>query len=294
MNALFLINERSGTGRHGDIRTIIRAHWPHDAPEIAGCPPSTDDLDAVIDAAERNGVEIVFAVGGDGTVHEIARRLIGRPIALGIVPTGSGNGFARHLGLSIEPSNMLRSIADARIETIDTAEVNGRPFIGVLGVGFDAFIAERFASSTVRGMRTYIREGLFGFASYRPQRYEITVDGKQRQEDAFVIAVANSSQYGNNARIAPLASLQDGLLDVVIIRDVTLLAVPEMMARLFSGSLHRSRNVTTVQGKEIVLRRDGAGPAHVDGEPLLMSDELRVVIREKTLKVLVPKSAQRI
>ena len=294
MNALFLINERSGTRRRIDIRTVIRAHWPHDRPEIAGCPDSMDDLDSVIEAAERNGVEVVFAVGGDGTVHEIARRLIGKTIALGIVPTGSGNGFARHLGLSIEPSNMLRSIADARVETIDTAEVNGRPFLGVMGVGFDAFIAERFASSTVRGMSTYIREGLFGYVSYRPQRYELTIDGRGREEDAFVIAVANSSQYGNNARIAPLASLQDGLLDLVIIRNVSLLGVPEMMARLFSGSLHRSRNVTTVQGKEIVVRRDAAGPAHVDGEPLSMPAELRVVIREKSLKVLVPRIARRI
>ncbi len=294
MNALFLINERSGARRRSDIRSVIRAHWPHDRSEIAGCPDRTDDLDSVIEKAERDGVDVVFAVGGDGTVHEIARRLIGKTIALGIVPTGSGNGFARHLGLSIEPSDLLRSIADARVETIDTAEVNGHPFLGVMGVGFDAFIAERFASSTIRGMRTYIWEGLFGYASYRPHRYELTVDGVRRDEEAFVIAVANSSQYGNNARIAPLASLQDGLLDVVIIQNVSLLGIPEMMARLFSGSIHRSRNVTTVQGKEIIVRRDATGPAHVDGEPLVMPEELRVAIRPRSLNVLVPRSARRI
>jgi len=248
----------------------------------------------VIDDAVRNGVEVVFAVGGDGTVHEIAKRLIDKPIALGIVPTGSGNGFARHLGVSIDPSNVLRSIATSRIETIDTAEVNGNPFLGVMGIGFDACIAARFASSTVRGIRTYIREGLFGYVSYRPQSYEITIDGNVRKETAFVIAVANSSQYGNNAKIAPLASVQDGLLDLVIIRRASPLSVPALMARLFSGSLHRSPVVATVQAREIVIRRAAAGPAHVDGEPIHMPEELRVRIRPQSLRVLVPSGALRI
>jgi YegS/Rv2252/BmrU family lipid kinase len=294
MNALFLINDRSGPRRQFDVRSVIRAHWPHQECEIASCPAAREDLDSIIAAAVRNGVEVVFAVGGDGTVHEVARRLIDQPVALGIVPTGSGNGFARHLGLSIEPSNLLRAVATASVATIDTAEVNGKPFLGVMGVGFDAFIAERFASSTVRGMFTYVRDGILAYASYRAQKYEVTIDGKTTIENAFVVAVANSSQYGNNARIAPLASLQDGLLDVVIIRDVSILGVPEMMARLFSGSLHRSRNVTTIQGKEIVIRRDSAGPAHLDGEPLVLPEELRVRIRPKSLRVLVPETGRRI
>ena len=293
MNALFLVNERSGARRTYDVRTLIRTHWPHERCNIEGCS-SKDELDRIIDDAERAGIEAIFAVGGDGTVHEIARRLIGRQIALGIVPTGSGNGFARHLGLAIEPADVLRSAMELRVATIDTAEVNGRAFIGVMGIGFDAFIAERFASSTVRGMRTYIVEGVRGYAAYRRQDYELTIDGEQQRVHAFVIAVANSSQYGNNAQVAPLASVQDGLLDVVVIRDAPLLSVPFMTARLFSGSVHRSRNVATARGRDIVIRRGGAGPAHLDGEPLDLPAELTVRIRPRSLNVLIPADTRRI
>lgn len=291
MNALFLINERSGARRTYDIRDIIRAHWQHERFEMAGCS-SKEDLDDIISGAQRNGFEVIFAVGGDGTVHEVGRRLIDTPLTLGIIPTGSGNGFARHLGLSIEPAALLHSIPALHNDTIDTAEVNGHPFLAVMGVGFDAFIAERFASSTVRGIRTYVREGVLGYASYRRQRYELTIDGSTRAESAFVIAVANASQYGNNARIAPLASVQDGLLDVVVIRDASIFSIPMMMARLFSGSLHRSSNVTTQQAREVIIRREDAGPAHVDGEPVAMAAELRICIRPRSLKVLVPAGAR--
>ena len=293
MNALFLVNERSGARRTYDVRALIRTHWPHERCNIEGCS-SKDELDRIIDDAERAGIEAIFAVGGDGTVHEIARRLIGRQIALGIVPTGSGNGFARHLGLAIAPADVLRSAMSLRVTTIDTAEVNGRAFIGVMGIGFDAFIAERFASSTVRGMRTYIIEGVRGYAAYRRQDYELTIDGERQQVHAFVIAIANSSQYGNNAQVAPLASVQDGLLDVVVIRDAPLLGVPFMTARLFSGSFHRSRNVATVRGQEIVIRRTGAGPAHLDGEPVDLPSDLTVRIRPRSLNVLIPADARQI
>jgi diacylglycerol kinase (ATP) len=291
MNALFLVNERSGLRRSYDVRDVIRTHWPHERCNIEACGPK-EQLDDIIDAAARDGIEVIFAVGGDGTVHEIARRLIGKPLTLGIVPTGSGNGFARHLGLSMRPATVVRSIARLQKQTVDTAEVNGRPFIGVMGVGLDAFIADRFAASKVRGMRTYIREGIGSFMTYRPHDYELTIDGATRTVTATLIAVANSSQYGNSARIAPQASIQDELLDVVIVRDPPLIALPMMMTRLFSGSLHRSPHVLTVQGREVLIRREGTGPAHVDGEPLDPVGELRVRIRPRSLNVLVPASAR--
>jgi len=285
MNALFLFNERSGVRRGYDLRAVIREHWPHERCDIESCG-TKDDLDRIIGDAERAGVETIFAIGGDGTVHEVARRLIGKQLTLGIVPAGSGNGFARHLGLAMEPATLMRSIPALQKQTIDTAEVNGRPFIGVMGVGFDAFIADRFESSKVRGMRTYIREGLSAYATYHPQPYELTIDGVSQRVEAYVIAIANASQYGNNARIAPAASVQDGLLNVVIIRDAPLIAVPIMMMRLFSGSIDHSRFVTNLQGREIVVRRDSPAAAHVDGEPLVLPEELRVSVRPRSLNVL--------
>jgi diacylglycerol kinase (ATP) len=249
----------------------------------------------MIEGAARDGFEAVYAVGGDGTVHEIAKRLVGTQLALGILPTGSGNGFARHLGLPVEPVASLGSCGDGVVVTIDTAEINDTRFVGVMGVGFDAFIADRFAASTVRGFQTYVQLGVRGYLNYRAEEYELEVDGKAMTRKAFVIAVANGSQYGNNARIAPLASVRDGVLDLVLVDRVPLLTAPWMLMRLFNGTVHRARGVTVMQGKSITIRRAAAGPAHLDGEPLLMPAELRIRVNPRSLKVLVPREyAERI
>jgi len=291
VKALFVVNERSGRKRDYDVRDVIRDASPFEH-EIVSCGRK-EDLDAVVDRAERDAFEVVYAVGGDGTVHETAKRLIGRGPALGVLPTGSGNGFARHIGLPADPAGSLRACRGGRIVTIDTAVVNEQPFVGVMGIGFDAVIADRFATSTVRGLETYVKEGLRAFAAFRAEEYEMVIDGERLRRRAFVIAIANSGQYGNNARIAPLASLQDGLLDVVIVGETRFFSTPLLIARLFSGSVHRSKRVKTLQAREITIRRSVAGPAHLDGEPVTLPEELRVRIVPQSLKVLVPDAATR-
>lgn len=289
MKALFIVNRRSGTKRGFDAAAVIRRACPFEH-EIA-FSERKEDLDAMIDAAEGNGVDVVFAVGGDGTVHETAKRLIGRGPALGILPTGSGNGFARHIGLPLDPAACLAACGRGRIVTIDTASVNEHPFLGLMGIGLDAVIAERFASSNVRGLRTYVKEGLHAFAALHAEEYEIEIHGRRQRHRAIVIAVANSGQYGNNARVAPRASIQDGLLDVVIIGETNLLRAPVLIARLFSGSFHRARGVTTLQASELTIRRASAGPAHLDGEPLTLPAELHIRVRPRSLRLLVPDSS---
>ncbi len=291
MKALFVVNERSGKKRGYDIASVIRGACPFEH-EIASCGRK-DELDAMIDAAEDAGIDVVFAVGGDGTMHETAKRLIGRGPALGILPTGSGNGFARHIGLPLDPATSLHAYGAGRIVAIDTALANDDPFLGIMGIGFDAVIAERFASSTVRGLETYVREGLSAFASFHAEEYELEINGETMRRRAFVIAIANSGQYGNNARIAPLASLQDGLLDVVIIDETNLFAAPMLLARLFSGSFHRGAGVTSVQTKELTIRRASAGIAHLDGEPVTLPAKLRVSVRPGSLRLLVPDGAMK-
>lgn len=289
MKALFVINERSGAKRRYDIADVIRRAAPFEH-EVVSCERK-EDLDAIVDRAEHDGVDIVFAVGGDGTVHETAKRLIGRKLTLGILPIGSGNGFARHIGLPADPAAALRSCSGGRVVTIDTASVNDRPFLGVMGIGFDAVIADRFASSSVRGLQTYIREGLRAFTQFKADEYDLTLNGATMRRRAFVIAVANSGQYGNNARVAPLASLQDGLLDVVIVDDTHLLNAAFLMARLFSGSFHRAPGVTTLQTTEVTIRRTSAGPAHLDGEPFTLGEDLHVRVVPQSLRLLVPDHA---
>jgi len=292
VKTLFLVNARSGANRRLDLTALIRETWPHEH-EIFACG-SKDELDDVIRSAAARGVRIIYAVGGDGTVQEIAKRLINNDLVLGILPTGSGNGFARHLGIPMNPQASLRACCDLRIETIDTATVNGTPFINAMGVGFDAWIADAFAVAGTRGMRTYVRVGLRGLARCVAEEYELTMDGETVRRSAIVIAVANGSQYGNNARIAPLASLQDGLLDVTLIESASFIRMPMLLAQLFAGSLHHARGVTTFRGRTITITRSSAGAAHLDGEPVTMPESLTIAIVPRSLKVIVPRAARAI
>jgi YegS/Rv2252/BmrU family lipid kinase len=289
VKTLFLVNPRSGAKRKYDIEALIRENFaaPH---EVRQCPRK-EDLDPMIDAAEGEGFDVVYAVGGDGTVHEIAKRLIGRPLALGILPIGSGNGFARHIHLSMDPKTCLRGSSQRRIATVDTAAVNGIPFLGTMGIGFDALIADRFAASPVRGFRTYIQVGLREFFRYEAEEYEFIIDGEPLRRRAFTIAIANSSQYGNDARIAPHASITDGKLDVVLVDDVSFLGAARLMPRLMRGTIDRSPRVTTRLGRHIEIRRPAAGPAHLDGEPFTLPAMLTIDVKPASLRVLLPDAA---
>jgi diacylglycerol kinase (ATP) len=290
VKALFVVNARSGRRRKYDVADVIRRTSPFEH-EIVPCSRK-EDLDGIIDGAERDGIGVVFAVGGDGTVHEVAKRLIHRTPALGIVPTGSGNGFARHIGLPDNTFTALRACSGGRIVSVDSAIVNDEPFFGVMGIGLDAVIADRFASSHVRGLMTYVREGLAAWRSFVAEEYELIANGTTIRRRAAVIAIANSGQYGNNARVAPLASLQDGLLDVVIVDDLRMFAALSLTLRLATGTFHRARGVTSLQTTAVTIRRANAGPAHLDGEPLTLPAELRVRIVPGSLRLLVPDRAK--
>jgi diacylglycerol kinase family enzyme len=188
----------------------------------------------------------------------------------------------------------IAACRDARTIAIDTAEVNGEPFIGVMGVGLDAYIAHRFEEAPARGMRTYMRIGLRALRQYEPEEYELTIDGDTFRERALIVAVANTAQYGNNARIAPNASVRDGLVDVVVLRRASAATFPLLAARLFHGTIDRARSVVTRRGKEIAIKRTAEGPAHLDGEPVMLPRDLQIRVRPQSLNVLVPASAKQI
>lgn len=287
MKTLFVVNRRSGLRRRYDIATLIRAQIGGGAGEVLPCE-SKSELDTIIASAAERGFDSICAVGGDGTVHEVAKRLIGTSLAMSILPTGSGNGFARHLGIPLDAREAIRLSENGRITTIDTATANGVPFVNVMGVGFDALVAEQFAQSRVRGIRTYLREGIRVFRSIVAEDYEVTIDGQVHRQSGFLVSVANSSQYGNNARIAPLASLQDGLLDVVIITEASLLSAPVMVMRLFTGTLNRARGVVMHRAAEVIIERQKPGPAHLDGEPVNLPERLEITVRPASLRVVVP------
>lgn len=290
MKTLFILNPRAGKPRdEGLLEETISS--------IAGSmgrsfeilsSSSVAETDQYIDYARRESFELVCAVGGDGSVHEIGKRLIGSGIALAILPTGSGNGIARHLGIPCDPAAALETFRQARIERIDTGLVNGDPFLGIFGIGFDATVAHRFAEAGRRGLATYVQEGALAWWSYTRETYRLEIGDETEEHEALLIAVANSGQYGNEARVAPLASLQDGTLDIAILHDASIFGAPLLLWRLFTGRFNQANAVSIRRARRGRIIRSNAGPAHVDGEPRDLPAEIKFEVRESSLDVLVP------
>ena len=231
----------------------------------------------------------VVAVGGDGTVNEIARSLTHTHTALGIIPCGSGNGLARHLQIGMAPRKALEVINEGFVEDIDYGTINRRKFFCTCGVGFDAFVSLKFAEAGKRGLNTYIEQSLNASLNYKPETYKVTIDGNETEiYQAFLIACGNAAQYGNNAYIAPKATLTDGLLDVTILNPFTPLDVPSLALQLFTKTIDQNSHIKTFRCKTINIRRENPGVVHYDGDPVNMGANLKVKIHPAGLKVIVP------
>jgi YegS/Rv2252/BmrU family lipid kinase len=231
--------------------------------------------------------EVVVAVGGDGTVNEVARGLVGSNKALGIIPCGSGDGLARHLGISHNTNKALKRIENGECKCMDAAEINGRLFFSVCGVGFDAVVSERFAKCGKRGLANYIKQGLKTWKEYAPERYTIEIDGTSIETDALFITIGNSNQWGNGAKITPLADCCDGILDITVVEEFGAFALPGMAYRLMTGTLDRSQLVHCYKGKNIRIVRANEGPAHADGDWFLTSNTLDIRILPSALNIII-------
>ena len=232
--------------------------------------------------------DIVVAVGGDGTVSEVAQGLVGTDKVLGIIPCGSGDGLAFHLGLSRNPLKALRTIQDGTSETMDYGMVDGRPFFCTSGVGLDAEVAWEFASAGKRGLWTYISLAWKIWQHFKPETYKIDVDGRTLSVPAVFVTVGNANQWGNQARITSLASVQDGLLDVTVVAPFHTWEIPVLATKLLDGRAHTSRRVTLLRGKRVTVVREKEGPAHYDGDPCLKGKEIHYEIVPAALHVRVP------
>lgn len=236
--------------------------------------------------AVKNGIDYVIAVGGDGTINEIAKALIGSETKLGIIPLGSGNGLARHLRIPLKPEKALKSILEEKSILIDTCEVNGQPFFCTSGVGFDALVSHHFAQTKGRGLVTYAKMALQQYFNYQPSTYQIVIDGYEYTEQAFVVTLANAGQYGNNAYISPEADISDGLMDVCVVGKFPKLLGIMMLFLSFTGSIHKSKYMKIIRGKQISIRNMG-GYTHLDGDPVSLDKSLNYSIQPKSLAVLV-------
>ncbi len=238
-----------------------------------------------------DGVDICVAVGGDGTVNEVARSLVHTPTALGIVPCGSGNGLARHLCLPMNVEKALAIINQARIESFDYGIINGQPFFCTCGMGFDAFISLKFAEAGKRGPITYVENVLKEGLKYKPETYSVEDETGTHHYKAFLIACANAAQYGNNAYIAPGASMKDGVMDVIIMEPFDVLEAPTIAYDLFSKTLNQNSKIKTFRARKIHVEREKPGAIHYDGDPIMTDASIDVEMQPLGVRIVVNPDA---
>ena len=286
---LAIINPVSGTGNKDKIPRLIDTVVDHEINEVSIIATEYAGHAREIAAqAVNDGIDVVVAIGGDGTVNEVGSAVAGTDTALAIVPSGSGNGLARHLRISMNASRALQVLNNGVVGKFDYCTVNGQPFFCTCGMGFDAAVSYKFSNEGTRGFITYIKTTLTEFFKYKAQDYIIDIDGVQMEERAFVIACCNAAQYGNNAYIAPRATMQDGLIDVTVMHGFSLVESPLVGARLFFRSLDKDRHVSIYRGKQVVIKRKADDVMHIDGDPVMMPARLEIENVSAGIRILVP------
>ena len=296
MKTRFIFNPCSGHNRRRpgldrDIREFIAARSLDAELVTTDAPGHATELAR---EAAHAGCEQVVAVGGDGTMNEVAQALLHTPAALALVPCGSGNGLALHLGLPLSPFGALSLIAghSGRVAALDTGAADGWPFFNAMGLGLDADVSHRFNSLVQRGLPGYVRTALAAVRHIRPERVCITSHDFRDELNVLLVAVANSDQYGNNARIAPGASVDDGLLDLVAVAPVGIFGAMVLAARLFTGTLNESAQVRRLRGRRFVIDRIAPGLIHTDGETHPAGARVEIKVQPHSLRVLVPFSSR--
>lgn len=243
--------------------------------------------------AAADGYDFVIAVGGDGTVNEIAQGLIGTNTAMAIVPTGSGNGLARHLGIPVDIDSSLRVIAKHNIVTCDYGSANGRPFFCTFGVGFDAAVSERCARQKRRGLLMYLKNTINEYVNFSPEEYIIEANGQRITDRAFLVVVCNASQYGNNAFVAPEASVTDGELDITIVHAGNILTQALVGVDMLAGIIGKNALVETIRTRSAVIRRSNSGAAHLDGDAIVMPADIEIRCHHAKVKFFAPTKSTR-
>lgn len=284
MKIRFIINPTAGTGKHKGIDNYIAKYLQNY--EIFYTKKAGEATEISRDAV-RKKIDAVVAVGGDGTVNECLRSLINTNTALGIIPCGSGNGFAYHIGMERNTEKAIRQLKNVKTKYIDSCSVNGIPFVNVSGIGFDAHVAKLFSNLQNRGFSNYIKI-ILQEISYTPHKYSLKYDGSERKITAFMIAFANASQYGNDTYISPMADIKDGLLDFVIIKEFPRWHIPFFLIQIALGKIHLSKYVEIVKSKKMEIRSQKNTLIHLDGEPYTTTNPIRISLLEKSLKILQP------
>ena len=236
----------------------------------------------------RRGTDIIVAVGGDGSVNEIAKELINSNSTLGIVPAGSGNGLAHHLGISVNLRKAIEIINKGNTLKMDTGKVNEKVFVSLAGIGFDGLVAAKYANSKIRGFLTYMKIATEEYNKYKPKMYSIEINGKIINQRALFIIFANSNQFGYNAPIAPEASVSDGLLDMVISHKPLMVEMPLIAGLMYWRKIDKTKYVEVIKSSEIIVRSTKKRWVNIDGEAFKMDKKIHVKVIPNSLNIIVP------
>ena len=286
---LFIINPISGVGKQKKVEKAIEkvldkslfdyeveyTEYAHHATVIS------------LQAAIRQ-VDIVVSVGGDGSINDCVRGLIGTNVTLGIIPAGSGNGLARTLNIPLNIEDAIEVLNKKKRATIDTVKVNNKIYASIAGIGFDALIAKEFRKTKVRGFNKYLSLILQLYPFYESQNYKMEIDGKKIESNALFISFANSNQFGYNTVIAPSAKIDDGFMQISIVKKVPIVMLPWTAQLLFLRNFDKSMYVKTYKAKEVKVINNDSRLVNLDGESVLMEKELHFTINPKSLNVIIP------
>lgn len=287
---IFIINPISGHHNKNNFPNLVEKHIDKNQYEysIVFTEYAGHATELTMKAIEDD-FDYIAAVGGDGTINEVAKCLIGKRQILVIVPLGSGNGLARHLELPFKPERLIKEVINnGNVYKIDTAVMNDIPFISIAGIGFDALIADYFAKDENRGFMTYAKLITEKYPNYRQKEYTLVLDDEKTIEcKPFFVTFANSSQFGYNAEISPKASVQDGLIDVCIFKKPTILEVPIVATYFLAKQIDKSNFIDIYKAKKIKVTRKVAEVANIDGEAVEMSKDITVEIIPLSLNILL-------
>lgn len=288
---LIIINPIAGVRPKDEIPDLVRQVMPSEEGfdvTIRFTERAGHASEMASDAVARN-LDTVVAIGGDGTINEVGRSLVGSQVKFGIVPMGSGNGLARHIQVPLDISKALECIRDGYYESVDYGTVNDHIFFCTAGVGFDAEVSAKFAEAGTRGPVTYLRSIMQLAGDYKPSTYVLHTDDGRVKEKANLIAIGNASQWGNNAYITPHASMTDGIFDVTIIKPLPLIELPRLTMQLFTRDLEQNPHVSTFRTSRLKIFMPHPAAVHVDGEPFQMEGVLDIRIHRAQLRIICPQ-----
>jgi diacylglycerol kinase (ATP) len=288
-NIRFIVNPKSGVNRNPRrivrwIRKICHENKIEHELVFTGNPGHATDL--AYEAVEK-GFDIVAVVGGDGTMNEVGRGLVNSKVAMAVIPSGSGNGFARNFKIPLQQYNSIKMLISPRIITIDTGRINKHPFFNVAGFGLDANISQNFEEFGIRGPLPYFLVGTRSFLNFQPQSVVMTFDNEKLEISPLVVTIANAPEYGNGAIIAPVACPDDGMLDITVLDYMPVWKAAANLYRLFNGTIDQIEEFHSYRVKSMMIERPAPGPIQTDGNPHQEEAELQVEIVPSSLRVVV-------